>query len=392
MRPSWTGVARIVLVAANLRAAIAALAPVLPEVRDDLGLSRATAGLLTTVPLLCFGLLAPVAGRLGRRFGSDRVLFAGLLAIAVGVAIRSAGSPTAAFAGTVVLGMGITVGNVVMPPVVKRDFPAHTGAVTSAYTASLTGGAAVAAAVSAPLALSGLGWQLGLLVWALPALVAAAVWLPRRRMLPPPELPDETTRAPRGRVWRSGVAWAIAAFMAAQSLLFYATTAWLPALLQDHGVRAEPAGIALSVFSLLGIGGSLAVPVVSRRIPHRTIGVLVAAMWSVSLVGLLVAPTAYPAWTLVSGIAQGAGIALALTLVVERAGDTRTAHSLSGMVQGVGYVVAAAGPFVLGALRDATGSWSPPLWVLLTAALSLALSAVLTGRPGQPVKGTLTPP
>lgn len=392
MRPSWTGVARIVLVALNLRAAIAALAPVLPEVRGDLGLSRATAGLLTTVPLLCFGLLAPLAGRLGRRFGSDRVLFAGLLGIAVGVAIRSQGSAVAAFVGTVVLGMGITVGNVVVPPVVKRDFPAHAGAVTSAYTASLTGGAAVAAAVSAPTALAGLGWRFGLLVWALPALVAAAVWLPRRRLLPPPELPEEATHAPRGRVWRSGVAWAIAAFMAAQSLLFYATTAWLPALLQDQGVRAEPAGIALSAFSLLGIGGSLAVPLVSRRVSHRTLGVVVAAMWSVSLAGLLAAPGAYPAWTFVSGIAQGAGIALALTLVVDRAGDTRTAHSLSGMVQGVGYVVAAAGPFVLGALRDAAGSWSPPLWVLLTAAVCLALFAVLTGRPGRPVQGSVTPP
>lgn len=381
MRAPWVGVARIVLVAANLRAAIAALAPVLPQVRDDLGLTRGTVGLLTTVPLLCFGLLAPVAGMLGRRFGSDRVIFAGLVAIGVGVAVRSQGSVYAAFAGTVVLGVGITVGNVVVPPVVKRDYPARAGAVTSVYTASLTGGAAVAAAVSAPLALSaGLGWRLGLLVWALPALVAAAVWLPRRRTLPAPDLP-EAADATRARVWRSGVAWAIAAFMAAQSLLFYAMTAWLPALLQDRGVRAEPAGIALSAFSLLGIAGSLAVPLVGRRISHRTLGVTVAVLWCVSLAGLLAVPAAYPAWTVVSGLAQGAGIALALTFVVDRAGSARATHSLSGMVQGVGYVVAAAGPFVLGALRDATGSWSLPLWVLLAAALSLALFAALTGRP-----------
>lgn len=169
--------------------------------------------------------------------------------------------------------------------------------------------------------------------------------------------------------------------MAAQSLLFYAMTAWLPALLQDRGVRAEPAGIALSAFSLLGIAGSLAVPLVGRRISHRTLGVTVAVLWCVSLAGLLAVPAAYPAWTVVSGLAQGAGIALALTFVVDRAGSARATHSLSGMVQGVGYVVAAAGPFVLGALRDATGSWSLPLWVLLAAALSLALFAALTGRP-----------
>lgn len=381
MRGNWVGVAGIVLVAVNLRAAIAALAPVLPQVRDDLGLARGTAGLLTTVPLLCFGLLAPAAGMLGRRFGSDRVLFGGLLAIAVGVAIRSHGSASGAFVGTVVLGIGITVGNVVVPPAVKRDFPAHTGTVTSAYTASLTGGAAVAAAVSAPLALTaGLGWQLGLMVWAVPALVAAAVWLPRRRALPAPELRDETAPASRGRVWRSGVAWAIAAFMAVQSLLFYAMTAWLPALLQDRGVGAEPAGIALSVFSLVGIAGSLAVPVVGRRVAHRTLGVAVAGLWSVSLTGLLVAATAYPVWSVVAGLAQGAGIALALTFVVDRSDSASTAHSLSGMVQGVGYVIAAAGPFVIGSLRDASGSWIPPLWVLLTAALSLGVFAVLTGR------------
>ncbi|MBO0826855.1 MAG: MFS transporter [Streptosporangiales bacterium] len=382
MRGSWAGVARIVLVAANLRAAIAALAPVLPQVRDDLGLTRGTAGLLTTVPVLCFGLLAPAAGMLGRRFGSDRVLFAGLLAIAVGVAVRSQGTAYAAFAGTVVLGLGITVGNVVVPPVVKRDFPAHTGAVTSAYTASLTGGAAVAAAATAPLALSaGLGWRIGLLVWALPALVAAAVWLPRRRALPAPELVEETAQVPHGRVWRSGVAWAIAAFMATQSLLFYAMTAWLPALLQDGGVGAEPAGIALSEFSLVGIAGSLAVPFVGRRVPHRVLGVAVAGLWCVSLVGLLTARGAYPVWTTVSGLAQGAGIALALTFVVDRAGSARTAHSLSGMVQGVGYVFAATGPFVLGSLRDAAGSWSAPLWALLAVTLCLSVFAVLTGRP-----------
>lgn len=370
----------MVLLSINLRASIAALGPVLPQVRDDLALGRATAGLFTTVPVLCFGVLAPLAGWLGTRLGAERALVAGVLALAVGVAVRSHGSVAAAFAGTVLLGAGITMGNVVVPVVVKRDFGAI-GPVTGAYSASLNGGAAIAAAVSAPLAFAaGLGWQLSLLVWCAPALVAVAVWLPRCRGRRSVE-PIEAVRPGTGAVWRSGVAWALAGFMGTQSLLFYAANAWLPVILQAQGVPPSRAGLTLAGFNVVGICSALVTPsAASRMRDQRGLALLVCGGWTVALLGLLLVPSLYPLWVALGGFAQGAAISVALTLIVLRAARPGIVNTLSGMVQGVGYVFAALGPLFLGVLRDVTGSWSAPLLFLVGIVVVMAVCAA-TGRP-----------
>lgn len=379
---TWAAVASVVLLSLNLRASIAALGPVLPQVRDDLALGRAAAGLFTTVPVLCFGVLAPLAGWLATRFGAERALVVGVLALVVGVAVRSSGSVAAAFAGTALLGAGITVGNVVVPVVVKRDFAAI-GPVTGAYSASLTGGAAIAAAVSAPLAFTaGLGWQLSLLLWCAPALVAAAVWLPKRGNRTPADRIDAVLPEPAGPVWRSGTAWAIAGFMATQSLLFYAANAWLPVILQAQGVSPSHAGYTLSAFNIVGIVSALVAPsLASRTRDQRWLALCICGGWAVGVLGLLFVPALYPLWVVLAGFAQGAAIALAVTLIVLRSASQGVVHNLSGMVQGVGYALAALGPLLLGVLRDATGSWAAPLWFLVGVVALMTGASIVAGRP-----------
>ncbi|MEV6812660.1 MFS transporter [Micromonospora sp. NPDC051296] len=367
----------VVLLALNLRAAIAVLSPLLPDVQADLDLGNFTAGLLTTLPVLCFGLFAPLAALLGRRIGMEAALLAGMLGIVVGSVVRTVPGIWWMIAGTVVIGAAITVGNVLVPGVVKQDFAHRQGTVTALTTAALTGGAAVAAAVAAPLAHTGIGWRGTLLLVGGLAAVAAVVWAPQLRR----RHAAGTLALGGTSVRRSPVTWALAAFMGMQSLTYYALLAWLPTILRDGGVSPAGAGWALGLFNLLGIATAVAAPAVAGRLPdQRLLGVGVAAAWAVGLFGLLLAPALYLLWAAVTGLAQGAGIGLALTLIVLRARGPQSARQLSGTVQSVGYLVGAAGPLLLGGLRDASAGWSVPLAALCVAAVTMGTAAWWAGR------------
>lgn len=368
---AWLSVVGIVVIGLNMRAALAASSPLLPDIRDELGLSASVASLLTTLPLLCFGVLATASAVVGLRFGSERVLLLAMVGVAAGSVLRVLPGAAWLLLGTVVLGAAITAANILVPGVVKQYFPDGASAVTGLYTAALVGGAALTSGISAPLAHdTPLRWQGVLLLMAAPALVAALVWAPqlRRRHLPPD--------VGHVRVLRSGVTWALAAFMGMQSLLFYAVLAWLPTFLLDAGVPAARGGFALAVFNLVGIATSLTVPSLVSRRPSQVPAVLALCLtWVVALVGLSVAPDLYMLWAVVSGFAQGAGISLALTLIVLRARTPEVARSLSGTVQGIGYLVAATGPLVVGALRDVTGGWAAPCVALVVALTVMAVTS-----------------
>ncbi|MEU5566513.1 MFS transporter [Micromonospora musae] len=370
----------VVLLALNLRAAIAGLAPLLPDVRLELGLGSGTAGLLTTLPVLCFGLISPFAALLGRRIGVQRSLLMAMLVIIAGSLVRAAPGIWWLLAGTVLIGAGITVGNVLVPSAVKQDFSQRQGAVTALTTAALTGGAALAAAVTAPLAHTGLGWRGALLVVGAPAAVAALVWLPqlrRRHVAPPLRLGDTA-------VLRSPVTWALAAFMGMQSLTYYAMLAWLPTLLRDGGVSAADAGWALALFNLLGIATAVLTPTLAaRRGDQRGLGLLVCLTWAACLLGLLAAPSGYLVWATIGGLAQGAGIGLALTLLVLRARTPESARDLSGTVQSVGYLLGATGPVLVGVLHDGSGGWTFPLTALCVAVAAMAVAVLGAGRDRQ---------
>ncbi|MBB3087035.1 MFS transporter [Geodermatophilus sabuli] len=376
----------VLLAGLNLRGAIAAVSPVLPDIRAELGLTPTVAGLITTLPVLCFAVLAPPAAWLGRRMGPERAVLAGLLAIAAGTALRVLDGAPVLLAGTFLVGAGMTAGNVLLPAVTKRDFAERAGTVTGLYTGALAAGAALTAALTAPVAVL-IGWRWALASWALLALVAAAVWWAATRA---PRTAHATTAAAvptaGGVVWRSAIAWAVTTVLALQSVLYYAVTTWLPTLLVDEvGASLASAALAATLFQVLGIPGTLVVPaVLARRRPgagQSGLGLAVAAVWAVLFAGLLVAPQAWALWAVVGGLAQGAGISLAFTLVVLRARDDASARRLSGMAQLVGYAVGAAGPLVVGAFYSASGGWGAPLALLLGGAGAYAVAVAVAGRP-----------
>ncbi len=371
----------VLLLAVNLRAAIAGLPPLTPDLRADLHLDRSMTGLLTTLPVLCFALLSPVGALLGRRIGLERALLLAMLAIAAGSLVRSGAGLWPVLCGTVVAGAGITVGNVLVPSVVKQDFPGSEAVVTGLYTATLIAGAALASALAAPLAHdAGLGWRGSLLVWGGLAVLAAAVWLPQLRVR---HQPADRRRAGAG-IWRSPITWQLALVMGTQALAYYGMLAWLPALLEDHGVSAAAAGGALALFNLLGIATSLVLPSLAGRWrDQRALGLLTGLVWLGCPIGLLAAPSAYPVWVVLGGLGQGAGLSLALALIVLRAGTPEVARDLSGTVQSAGYLLGACGPVLVGWLRDRSGGWQLPLLFVCATVAVMAAASLGAGRDRQ---------
>ncbi|MCZ2811405.1 MFS transporter [Modestobacter sp. VKM Ac-2979] len=361
-------VAAIVAVALNQRPAVVAVAPLLGALRADTGLSSALAGLLTALPVLCFGAFAPLAPRLARRIGLETAVAASLVLLAGGIALRVLPPVALLYAGTLVAGAAIAIANVLMPAYVKREFT-RPGAVMGAYSASLNVGAAAAAGLTVPIgAALGVEWRVALASWLVLALAALALWLPvagvRGTRTAPPE-------AGSWSLLRQPLARQVTAYLGLQSVQFYSFAAWLPTLLADAGVPVREAGLLLAATNVTGALGALLVPAAAGRMPtQRPLVAGVLAAYAVGLGGLLLAPASGTlVWVAVFGVAQGGGFALALTLIVLRSPSPLVAAQLGGVAQCLGYLVASTGPVALGALHDATAGWTWPL-VLLIALLT----------------------
>jgi CP family cyanate transporter-like MFS transporter len=366
-------VAGIVLIAFSLRPAVTSVGPLSDEVGAGLGISSAGVGLLTTLPLVAFGAISLVAARIGLRFGIERALLVALALIAAGILLRSAGGAVLAFFATTLAGGGIAVGNVLLPGLVKEEFPDRSGPMTSLYVTAMVGMAGVASAVSVPLADDvGLGWRGSLAFWALPVALAFAVWVPQARGRHVPPGADAHVPLP----WGSTLAWQITAFMGLQSLIFFSLVAWLPDLLRSDGVSASASGLMVGVMQLGGLLAAIGVPVLAVRRPSQR-GLVVAScvVCAAGLGGLLAAAAELPVlWALLIGVSTGSFLSLALTFFVVRARDSAHTAALSGMAQSGGYLLAAAGPAGAGALHDLSGGWTVPLWTLIAVvALTLAV-------------------
>ncbi|MET7750387.1 MFS transporter [Micromonospora sp. NPDC005367] len=365
----------LVLLAVNLRPGVVAVAPLLDTMRADTGMSTGMAGLLTTLPLLCFGLLAPLAPRLGRRFGVNPVLLLMMALLAVGTVLRLLHPTSMLLVGTLLVGAAIAVANVLLPGVIKQEFRSRVALMSGVYSMSLFIGAALAAGLTLPIRNTlHLGWRPTLAVWGLLAVLALLVWLPQLRHRAAKESPG-TSRSRGGDVndelvrglWTHPVAWFVAFYFAAQALVFYSAAAWLPTILTGTGMSSGAAGWMLSFSSLTAIVGALVTPMVANRWLHPGVLVLLSAVLTmIAFAGLLVMPDADTyLWMALMGVGQGAGLSLSVMFIVLRAPDARHAAQLSSMAQCSGYVLAAVGPFALGALHDSTSGWGLPLAVLI---------------------------
>ncbi|MFE5335320.1 CynX/NimT family MFS transporter [Isoptericola sp. NPDC056573] len=386
-RPLGAGaVLAIVLAALNLRPGVVAVSPLLGEILAEEGLSATAGGVLTTLPVLCFGILAPVAPGLARRVGLERALFGSLVLLCLGFALRLVPGIVPLLVGTLAVGSAIGLGNVLLPALIKRDFADRVGLMTGLYSMALSGGAALAAGLTVPIATAtGMDWRATLASWGLLAVLGAVVWAPRAlrsagpvgTLRPPGATPADAVRS----VWRSPLAWAVTVLMGTQSLSFYAVNAWLPEIFVASGRSIAVGGWMLALTNLLGIVGSFVTPVLAGRLRRqRALGVVIVALILTGLLGLLVAPGAAVLWVVLLGLGQGGGISLALTLMALRTENAARTSELSGMAQSAGYVLAACGPLGLGVAHDATGSWTAPLVLLVVASLVQGVAAWFAGR------------
>jgi CP family cyanate transporter-like MFS transporter len=366
----------LVLIALNLRAAVASVGPVLREIARSLGLSAMSVSVLTTVPSLCFGLAAPLAPLCARRVGTERTLLIALLLLAAGIALRGWPGVPSVYAGQILATLAIGIMNVLLPGLVKRDFPDRVALMTGLYTMALCAGAAVAAGAAVPLAgLFGGSWAASLAFWAVPAAVAAAIWavqLPRLHASRPPAV------SPVRGLWRDRLAWNVMLFMGSQSALAYIVFGWLPPMLRERGLSAVDAGFALSLSVLCQAGASLFAPALATRGKDQSLpNVLGLLLCLASLMGCFFAPlpTVW-IWAALLGVSQGALIALAMTVIVLRSPDARVAAQLSGMAQGGGYILASAGPLLAGQLRAWSGGWA----AVALLCLAIGLAACLFGH------------
>ncbi len=369
--------------AVGLRAPIIAAAPLLHEIQRSLDLSSAEAGLLTTLPVLCFGAFSPLAPLLARRWSMELLIFASTAVLVVAIGVRLVPSTPLLFCGMLLAGIAIAIGNVLLPALIKRDFPKNGGTMTGAYVTALTLGSALPAGFTVPLErAAGLDWRGALAIWGVVPVLALIAWIPQLRA--GHRIADIAPRVPLRALLRDPIAWYVTAFMGLQSLGFYTTTAWLPSLFVSHGMDARNAGLLLSIANLVGIPIVLLIPVLAVKLRNQTPVVLgMAALYTIALAGLTLDPEPLAlVWMIVLGLAQSATLSLAVTFMLLRSPDPAHAAQLSSMSQCAGYMLAAVGPFLFGALRDFSSSWIVPMIALfICVVVPITLVGIGAARP-----------
>ncbi|MEX3773680.1 CynX/NimT family MFS transporter [Pseudomonas sp. MYb118] len=379
LRRPWLLLLGLILVALNLRPALSSMAPMLSDVSKSLGLSAAQAGLLTTLPVLCLGLFAPLAPVLARRFGAERVVLGILLTLAGGIVLRSSFGAIGLFSGSVLAGASIGIIGVLLPGIVKRDFPKQAGTMTGVYTMALCLGAAMAAGATVPLSEHfDKSWALGLGFWVIPALVAGVFWLPQ---VGQKHGAHNVAYRVRGLL-RDRLAWQVTAYMGLQSSLAYIVFGWLPSILIGRGLTPTQAGLVLSGSVIIQLISSLSAPwLATRGKDQRPAIVIVMLMTLGGLMGCLYAPIeGLWGWAILLGLGQGATFSLALTLIVLRSRDSHVAANLSSMAQGFGYTLASLGPFAVGIVHDWTGGWNAVGWIFGVIGLGAIVAGLGAGR------------
>ena len=370
----------VVLIAFNLRPVFSSLSVTLPEIMATSGLTPTAASFLTTLPVLCLGLFAPLAPWLGRRFGTERTLLGCMLLIVVGTLARGSGSLALLFVASAIAGIGIAVNNVLLPALFKRDFAHRAALMMGLYTMAVCGGAAGAAGLTVPLehALGG-GWPRALALWAVPAALVTLLWAPLALPLKPRA--SESGVTVRG-LWRDRLAWQVTLFMGLQSALAYIVMGWLAPILRERGLDAATAGYVVSVSVMTQVLTCLVMPSIAARCRNQVgIAVAVALFAVAALLACLLAPLAGVwVWAALLGIALGGAFALALTLIVLRSPDAHVAAQLSGIAQGGGYLLAACGPLLVGLLRGWTGSFHASAYLIVLIGAVLVASALGAGR------------
>jgi len=368
----------VLLVTLNMRGAITCVGPLLKTIQAQFGLSGAAAGLLTSLPLFAFGLLSPYAAPLARRLGMELAVFLSLLLLLAGLGIRYLPGTACLFLGTAFIGCGIAFNNVLLPGLLRRDFPAQLTLVTALFSMVLVACGGVGSGIAIPLAQFG-GWRFSLVSWALPLVLGIVFWTPQLREH---SHPQDTGEA-RPRVWNRAVAWQVSLFMACQSTAFYVLIAWFPSMMSDlQGLGAARAGTVLFIYQLFVLGSVMLTPLFIHRMrDQRLVGVVLSLLILGGFCGLYRDPGHALGWMIVMGLGAGGSLVLAITLFSLRVETVLQSVALSGMAQAVGYTMAALVPILIGFIHDVSHQWSIPLLLMIALATIQLAMGYMAGRP-----------
>jgi CP family cyanate transporter-like MFS transporter len=359
-------IAGIILIALNLRPALSGLGPVIVFIRESTGLSNSLLGLLTTLPLIAFGVLSTLTPLFTRRFGIEKTLSGALILLTIGIVLRVFEFIPLLFLGTILLGIAIAFGNVLLPALAKRDFDKRSGFMTSLYSGMMGVGAALAAGLSVPIAENVPGsWKTSLGIWGVLSFIAFLVWYPQNKFSVPTTSKRSFLKAMKD-LGSNSLAWNVALFLGLQSIAFYVILAWLPDILISKGFSSAKAGWYLSLSQVTGVLGSIIVPVIAAKKYDQRVFIWVLIMLeAISLIGLWLGnnPVVF-VWVSLIGFALGGSFGLALLFIVLRSTDSESTTELSGMSQSIGYLLAATGPIMIGAVYDFTRDWDFALFVL----------------------------
>lgn len=379
----WMLFIGIILVGANLRSPLTSVGSLISLIRDDLSISNTVAGTITTLPLLAFAFLSPFAPRISKRLGMERTIFLSLIVLLIGVILRSLFGLSFLFIGTILIGLAIAFGNVLIPGFIKMNFPFRVGIVMGFYAVSMNVFGALGSGLSVPLSTIGnFGWQGSLMIVAIPITIAILFWLPQLKKR---DLPIETASVDHHKtesIWRSPLAWAITLFMGLQSLIFYTLITWLPDILQLHGYTASSAGWMLFLMQFALIPITFIIPVVAERMKNqKVLSALTGSFFIIGISGVLLGNVALmPIAVMMIGMASGSAFSLCMMFFSLRTSDGYQAAEMSGMAQSFGYLLAAIGPTLFGALHDLSGGWTLPLLMLMTLAGVILVVAVIAGE------------
>lgn len=371
------------LIAANLRAPITGVGPLADHIQNYFDLSPSLIGLLNTTPLIIFGLLSPIA-IFGQKIGIERMLFIAMIILFSGILLRSQGSLSMLFIGSIVLATGIAIGNVLLPALVKRDFPNNVSQMSTAYSITFALTAAIASGISIPLAniLPG-QWRSSLAIWGILTLIAILTWLPTLRQTKhaPQITPQQSKQEQSQSIWRSPLAWQVTGFMGLQSLTFYVTIGWFPTYLKSHNITLSTSGWLLTLFQVISLFAGVTIPFLIKITKDQKVIAAVASLASlIGILGLFLMPNWAILWFSIGGIGSGLSIIIALMFISLRSANHHQTTQLSIMAQSIGYLIAATGPFIFGLLFEISSSWTASFIFFIALVLLQTTLGFLAGR------------
>lgn len=367
----------IILVATNLRAPLTSVGSLVGLIKGDLGLTAFEAGLITTIPLLCFALISPIAPKLAAKYSIEKTVFVSLVTLTIGIVLRSLSASAWLFVGTILIGGSIAICNVLIPALIKKEFSHKSGVVTGMYSVSMNLSGAIASGISFPLAEQlSFGWARALQFWAILAIVAIIGWLPQLKGKE--HMENQTGENDTTNIWQSKIAWFVTVFMGLQSLVFYVLVAWLPEILVQNGIAATKAGVLLSVVQLTMLPITFVVPIIAEKQKDQKVLVILTSVMMFLGIALLLTgnATVITLAMVFFGIGCGSAFSLAMMFFSLRTTSVKMASELSGMAQSIGYLFASLGPVVFGGLYDLTHSWNVSLYVLLGVVLVFCAAGI----------------